>query len=210
MIEKAIRRGRPADPALQQQRREKLLDAAYELLRHKSYRSITIRELADRAGTQSAMIHYYFGGKEDLFLCLLKRIGRQQSDLLRAALDAPDPIKAFIETSLAYFSHNPPVIRLLVDEVLGGDSRLKDAFIEIMPKRMAKMLPQLIEHQQQTGRLRPELDAKWVAFSLISLILMPFIGAPGREQGWNISNDELCDPRWAEHIHRLFTEGVKS
>ncbi|WP_315982105.1 helix-turn-helix domain-containing protein [Aliamphritea spongicola] len=61
------KRGRPTDPALQEKRREDLLDAAFELLRHKSYRSITIRELASQANTQSAMIKYYFNDKQECF-----------------------------------------------------------------------------------------------------------------------------------------------
>ncbi|MEH6824232.1 MAG: TetR/AcrR family transcriptional regulator [Motiliproteus sp.] len=208
--QKTIKRGRPADPALQHQRKQDLLDAAFELLRHKSYRGITIRDLADAAGTQSAMIKYYFGDKQGLFLALLERLATQQLSAFQAVLSAPDPIKAFIATSLEFFAQNPPVIRLLIDEVLSGDSQLQQAFIELMPKRMARLLPQLIDAQQQAGRLRQDLDPKWAAFSLISLTLTPFMLAPVREQAWNISNDEVSSSRWVGHIYRLFIEGVRA
>lgn len=206
---KLIKRGRPADPGLQHQRKQELLDAAFELLRHKSYRSISIRELADAAGTQSAMIKYYFGDKQGLFLALLEQIATKQLAAFQAVLSAPDPMKAFITTSLAFFAQNPPVVRLVIDEVLSGDSPLQQGFIELIPTRMARLLPQLINAQQQAGRLRQDLDPKWAAFSLVSLILTPFILAPVREQAWNIRNDEVSSSRWVDHIYRLFMEGVR-
>ncbi|MEH6472746.1 MAG: TetR/AcrR family transcriptional regulator [Halopseudomonas sp.] len=203
------KRGRPADPALQEARKQDLIHAAYELLRHKSYRSITIRDLASQAGTQSAMIKYYFGDKQGLFVAMLERVAQLQLSAFQAVLSAPNPIKAFIETSLQFFSQNPSLVRLITDEVLSSDSPLKKAYIEILPKRMAVLLPELILAQQQTGRLRTDMDAKWAAFSLVNLILTPFIIAPVRQDVWGIADDELCSSQWAAHIYRLFTEGVR-
>lgn len=205
-----IKRGRPADRALREKRKSDLIGAAAELLRHKSYRSITIRELASEAGTQPAMIKYYFGDKLGLFLALLEQISNQQIASFEAILHSPNPIKAFIENALAFFSQNPPVLRLLIDDMLNMDSELKQALIEVHPKRMADRLPELIIAQQQAGLLRADLDPKWAAFSLISLILTPFITAPVREQAWNISNEELSSERWADHLYQLFSAGVQS
>lgn len=202
------KRGRPADPALQEVRKQELIDAAYELLRHSSYRRITIRDLAREAGTQSAMIKYYFGDKQGLFLAMLEQVARQHLCAFQALLSAPDPIKAFIETTLQFFANNPSIIRLVTDEVLQGDSPLRQAFLDMLPKRMAVLLPELIMAQQRLGLMRKDMDPKWVAFSLINLILTPFIIAPERKEVWTISDAELCSSRWAAHIYQLFTLGV--
>lgn len=206
----ASKRGRPVDPQLQAQRREDLLDAAFELLRQQDYRSITIRDLAAQAGTQSAMIKYYFGNKRGLFLALLERISATQFANVQAVLSAPDPIRAFIETTLTFFEDNPQIVRLMTTEVLSGDSELQQDLIDMMPKKMAALLPTLIESQQQAGRLRADLDPKWTAFSLVSLILTPFLGAPIRQLAWNISDEQINSPAWADHIYRLFIEGVRA
>ena len=204
------KRGRPVDPQLQAKRRENLLDAAFELLRHQDYRSITIRDLAAQAGTQSAMIKYYFGNKRGLFLALLERISAKQFTNVQAVLSAPDPIRAFIEITLSFFENNPQIVRLMTTEVLSGDSELQQDLIEMMPKKMAALLPTLIESQQQAGRLRADLDPKWTAFSLVSLILTPFLGAPIRQHAWNISDAQINSPAWTDHIYRLFIEGVRT
>ncbi|MFT6914490.1 MAG: AcrR family transcriptional regulator [Motiliproteus sp.] len=208
MSESLTKRGRPTDPRLQEARKQDLIDAAYALLRHSSYRRITIRDLANEAGTQSAMIKYYFGDKQGLFLALLERVARQHLSAFEALRSAPDPIKAFIETSLQFFSNNPSIIRLVTDEVLHGDSPLRQAFLDMLPKRMAVLLPQLIVAQQQLGLMRQDLNPKWTAFSLINLILTPFIIAPERKEVWTISDAELCSSHWAAHIYHLFTLGT--
>ncbi len=201
-------RGRPADPALQEKRREDLLDAAFELLRHKSYRSITIRELAAQANTQSAMIKYYFTDKQGLFLALLERISEQQKSDFDAVREADEPLKVFISRSVTFFAKNQPVTRLIADEVIAGDSDLKKVFIATLPKRTADMLPALIEAEQQAGRVRADMNPKWLGFSLLNMIITPFVAVPVREQVWHISHEEIASDIWAEHVYRIFTEGA--
>jgi len=43
-------RGRPSDPGVQQERKTRLIEAAHKLLTEKSFRNITIREIASEAG----------------------------------------------------------------------------------------------------------------------------------------------------------------
>ncbi|MEH6626705.1 MAG: TetR/AcrR family transcriptional regulator [Motiliproteus sp.] len=206
----AVKRGRPVDPKLQEQRKDDLLNAALELLLHKSYRSITIRDLASTAGTQSAMIKYYFGDKEGLFLAMLERIASKQVLEYQTLLDGPEPIKPFVESALRFFSQNPAFVRFVTDEIMSKDSALRDAFVEMMPKRMAKILPEMISKQQQAGRLRSDLDPQWAAFSLMNLIMTPFIMAPVRDLVWNIDHQDVSSAEWAEHIYRLFIQGVQA
>lgn len=200
--------GRPRDEALQKVRKDSLLDAAYALLAEKSYRSITIREIAKRAGMQSAMISYYFGDKEGLFMALLDRVAQRNFSQFEGALEADNPIKAFIHRGLSVFADLQPIVRLVVDEILTQQSRLRDRFVELMPQRMARMLPALIQAQQARGLLRTQLDPKWTAFSLMSLMITPFLAAPVRKDTWQISDETVSSEAWAEHIYQLFMQGA--
>ena len=202
------KRGRPTDPALQEKRREDLLDAAFELLRHKSYRSITIRELASQANTQSAMIKYYFNDKQGVFLALLERVSQQQQEDFAAVKASDEPLKMFISRSVKFFAKNQPITRLIADDVIAGDSELKKVFIATLPKRTAEMLPELIAAEQKAGRIKGDMNPKWLGFSLINMIITPFVAVPVREQVWQISHDEIASDAWAEHVYRIFTEGA--
>ena len=47
--------------------RESILDAAEDLFSKHGFYGVTIREVAREAGVDTALVHYYFGAKRDLF-----------------------------------------------------------------------------------------------------------------------------------------------
>jgi AcrR family transcriptional regulator len=202
-------RGRPQDPEIQQQRKDKLIAAAHTLLKRKSFRSITIRELAAEAGVQSSMISYYFGDKEALFIAMLEQISAHHFSNLALLSEHPQPLKSFIRAMLEHFEHNHSIGRMLMDDVLEEPSALAERFIELFPKQMVDFLPALIEREQNNGLFRQDLNPRWAAFSLINMIIMPFFADPIREQTWRISRKEIASQAWADHIYQLFILGAK-
>ena len=56
---------------------EALLDAAEQLLVEVGYAGITTRKLAERAGVNHGLVHYYFGSMEDLLLRVVERFTEQ-------------------------------------------------------------------------------------------------------------------------------------
>jgi AcrR family transcriptional regulator len=52
---------------------EALLDAAESLLVEVGYAGITVRRLAERAGVNHGLVHYYFGSMQDLLLQVVER-----------------------------------------------------------------------------------------------------------------------------------------
>jgi AcrR family transcriptional regulator len=71
-----------------------LLDAAEQLLIEVGYAGITVRKLAERAGVNHGLVHYYFGSMEDLLLRVIERFTDRLVDRQRAMYAAPTP---FIE-----------------------------------------------------------------------------------------------------------------
>lgn len=208
MNKKVTSRGRPVNLTVQQERKTRLMEAAYTLLQEKSYRSITIREIADQAAMQSAMISYYFGDKQSLFIALLERLAEKQFIQFQKIFEDTNPIKAFIFMAVHYFANNGAITRLIADEILFQSSPLCDRFIDLFPKRMAAVLPDLIKEQQQLGLYRTDADPTWTAFALMTMIIMPYIGTTVRQRAWNISDREVSSEAWAEHIYQLFSAGV--
>ena len=63
------RRGRPpkAQAKAAGETRDLILDAAEDLFSKHGFYGVTIREVAREAGVDTALVHYYFGAKRDLF-----------------------------------------------------------------------------------------------------------------------------------------------
>ena len=65
------------------QRRDQILDAASALLAERPYDEVSIEDIASAAGVTRGLVHHYFGGRYELYIALLKRIGNQREDELR-------------------------------------------------------------------------------------------------------------------------------
>jgi AcrR family transcriptional regulator len=67
------RRGRPTKDTIKQDAQEKILDAAEDHFSKHGFYGVTIREVAQQAGVDTALLHYYFGSKQGLFDAVFRR-----------------------------------------------------------------------------------------------------------------------------------------
>jgi AcrR family transcriptional regulator len=83
------RRVAPASVA-RQQTEEAFLDAAERLLVSVGYAGISTRAVADEAGANHGLVHYYFGSMESLLVRVLERFTERLIARQRAMYAAPD------------------------------------------------------------------------------------------------------------------------
>ncbi len=67
-----------------------LMDAAEHLLYEVGYAGVTTRAVAERAGVNHGLVHYYFGSMEELLSQTLERFVDQLAEALEALYDDPD------------------------------------------------------------------------------------------------------------------------
>ena len=65
-----------------EQRRETILDAANALFAERAYDEVSIEDIARSAGVTRGLVHHYFGGRKDVYIGLLERLGAQREDQL--------------------------------------------------------------------------------------------------------------------------------
>jgi AcrR family transcriptional regulator len=65
------------------QRREQILDAANALFAERAYEDVSIEDIARAAGVTRGLVHHYFGGRKDVYVGLLERLGAQREERLR-------------------------------------------------------------------------------------------------------------------------------
>ena len=68
------------DPAT---RREQILDAANELFAERGYSDVTIGDIAQGSGVARGLVHHYFGGRNEVYVALLERLGDVREEALR-------------------------------------------------------------------------------------------------------------------------------
>lgn len=85
----AARRGRPKKTreAGAGETRDSILNAAEDLFSKHGFYGVTIREVAREAGVDTALVHYYFGAKKDLFDAVFIRRAEVWNNERVAAID---------------------------------------------------------------------------------------------------------------------------
>lgn len=74
-----------------------ILDATEEIILESGYAAVSSRSVAGRVGIQPPHLHYYFPTIDDLFVAVLRRRSSQSVERMTAALDSPEPLRAWWE-----------------------------------------------------------------------------------------------------------------
>src|SRR6516164_4947415 len=81
---------------------EALLDAAERLLVDLGYAGITTRRLAEEAGVNHGLVHYYFGSNENLLVRALERFTKRLIDRQRELYTADLPFAEKWRTAMRH------------------------------------------------------------------------------------------------------------
>ena len=162
-------------------RREQILDAAFEEFANKGFRGATIKSIAQAAKLQSpALIYWYFPTKEDLFQAVLG----VYAPIMRAVLD-PAPLlerppeevlpllaRAYLAT--ADRPHAARLLRLIIPEVVRRPE-MADLIGKNAIGRVLGFLTTYLARQVEAGRLRPH-DVRAGARAFMGMLLPQMAG----------------------------------
>ena len=81
---------------------EALLDAAERLLVEVGYAGITTRRLAEEAGVNHGLVHYYFGSNENLLVRALERFTERMIERQRALYASDEPFVEKWRTAMRF------------------------------------------------------------------------------------------------------------
>lgn len=107
---KPVKSGRRAPRTAELERRTALLSAAFQEVAERGFSSVTLEDIADRAGVSKGITLYYFESKEalfrELFQWLIERIHRQMREAVAGAGDALARMHALIDVVFASPARN--------------------------------------------------------------------------------------------------------
>jgi len=201
-------RGRPKDIHKQEEQKQKLIDAARILMREKSYRSVTIRDIGAAAGVNSAMVNYYFGGKETLFHAAIHDMTLTTFSQISDIINVEKPIRPFMEFIVKTMNEDKGLAKFIHDEILNENYPFRDKFLAGFPSKVAELLPQLVERELAAHQISSSINVKYAAFNLMSMMIMPYLASPIRIGSWKIQDTELCEEQWIEHLYQQFMHGI--
>ncbi|MFA7140876.1 MAG: TetR/AcrR family transcriptional regulator [Proteiniphilum sp.] len=155
---------------------EKIIRAADKIFTQKGYAATRTREIAEEAGTNLALLNYYFGSKEKLF----KQVVREK---LRLLLSAIGPIASDenipIDDKIRKITENYTTLLLANEElplfILNEWSVNKNLFADLI-RNTRQMAQPVIEKQLRENGI--EITAEDLIVNTLGMILFPFIAKP--------------------------------
>lgn len=101
--------------------REKIFRAASEIFEEKGQSGARMQEIADKAGINKALLHYYFRSKDQLFkavfMVLLEKMFDKIISILSKDISFKDKIRMFLDEHIEFMIKNPKLPLFLLNEM---------------------------------------------------------------------------------------------
>lgn len=159
---------------------QRIFDAAHEVFTQKGMDGAKMQEIADRAGINKALLHYYYRSKEKLYEAVAKAVLGRAVPAVRQVIESDLPleekIRRFVETYIDVVAKNTFIQLFIISEI----NKHPEHFVNsILPKELPKpeVFFRQVEAEIEAGRIRP-IKPQHLIVNTISMCIFPFVGKP--------------------------------
>ncbi len=163
--------------------REKILKAARQVFVEKGIDGARMQEIADLAGVNKALLHYYYSSKENLYQEIIESIFSQffqnVTQIINSAHSIEEQIRFFIDEHVNFIEQNRDFLKLLGFELLRGNDSFFEKFEQTIknqfqfPQRLSSLLLKGMEE----GTIRKHSPMQTI-ISVVSMDVFYFFALP--------------------------------
>ena len=159
---------------------ERILEAARVVFHEQGYAGARMQAIADRAGINKSMLHYYYRSKDKLFEGIFRTSLMQVLAPAIAVLNADLPLRVkierFVHSYIDQIVAHPHVPAFVLDELRRHPDRLKQ-FAGEHAQRMFPRFAAEIREAVDRGEIQP-IQPEHVLANIVALCVFPFIARP--------------------------------
>lgn len=167
---------------------QRILDAARRVFLQRGTAGARMKEIAEMAGVNQALLHYYFRSKERLAEAVFLQAGRQLLPRVIALLGSEVPIEEKVEQvihiELDRLSRAPYLPGYLLSELHQNPGRVHQLVAAMtgmdaagVGPRVLATLKQQIDARVRAGTMRPIAPEQFIV-NLLALCIFPFAAKP--------------------------------
>ena len=180
--EQAVARSLDSARTRAENRIQRFLDAALELMRDSDSKEFTVQEVVERSGQSLRSFYQYFGGKHELLLALFEESVRTTADHLRARIaEEPDPLERLHRFVVEYYRLCRPATTGKTSKRMTGPTQVLVEFAQKLltahPDDAARayvplktLLGELLDETIEAGVVRADLRRTSVAGTMLEVI----------------------------------------
>lgn len=172
----------------------KILEAAKKVFVRDGMTGARMQDIADEAGINKALLHYYFRNKELLFEKIFIEAAHQIFPRVNAIFHADQPlfekIENFVDTYITIVMDNPYLPLFVLTEINRDPVRFLEKIWPNNSKPNPLPLIRQIETEVAAGKIRP-IDPANLVVNMMSLVVFPFVGRPMIQHIVGIDNNKF-------------------
>jgi len=199
-------------------KKDHILDVAERVFSELGFDGASTRTISGEAGVNMAMLNYYFGSKEGLFLAVFHRKIISFQDLLKnlgsdESMTAWDKVEKYIELYTQRVVTNNCFQKLLYQELSMQRRRgeLSDQIVDILMKNVAEVHKILTEGIKK-GEFKKDIDVELVIATIYGtknfIVNSPHLTS--KVMGFDIQNDKVLEEQLKPRIEVYLKTLLKS
>lgn len=157
-----------------------ILDAAKDVFQAKGMDGARMQEIADKAGINKAMLHYYYRSKQLLFEAVFKNafalLAPQLNTILNDDSSIEDKIRNFTSDYTTFMMKHPYLPNFIINEL----NRNEDFILKLKDNTGFPNLEKFkasVDAEVSKGLIKP-IDADQLFVNILALNIFPFLGKP--------------------------------
>ncbi len=161
-------------PKAPEANRARILAAAIAEFASRGFEGASMDAIAARTRTTRALINYYFGSKEELYLAVLGRVYAEireaENELDLGNLPPVEAMRRIVEFTYNYYVEHEYFVRLVVAENQAKGLHMKRSpALRTLNRPIVETLAAVIARGQDEGVFRPDLDPIEVHMAIAAL-----------------------------------------
>jgi AcrR family transcriptional regulator len=188
MVKPVSKRTRRREPERDGDTERRILDAAHVVFLRSGTAGARTQEIADEAGVNSALLHYYFRSKERLAEAVFRRAASELfplvAGILQSDLPLEEKVRKVISVELDRLSQTPYLPAYVLSELAYHPERIHQLLAAVTGARpdalgetvLTRMQGQ-IRAEVRAGRMRAIAPEQFLV-NLLSLCIFPFAAQP--------------------------------
>lgn len=189
----------------------RIMEAATVLFANKGLSGVSIRELAEAAQVNSALIFYHFGGKEQLYGVVLEaqyeEVQSGLSSIPANQLSATEKMRYYAQMVAKIHHKNPYLVQFMHAEIL-HPTVFFETIVQKKILEIYQVLVEIIKEGIAKGEFRSNIDPQNAAVSLAGIINFYFISQPILGKVLAITTD--YPEQYAKEAIEIYLKGVSA
>jgi AcrR family transcriptional regulator len=175
-------------PSVDGHTEQRILDAAHAVFLRRGTAGARMQEIADEAGVNKALLHYYFRSKNRLSEAVFQRVGLRLLPpvitILGSDAEIEEKVARVVAIELEQLARSPFVPAYIISEINQHPDRVRQ-FVKTMTglevdgviPHVREKLDKQLKARARAGTLRP-ISAEQFVINLLSLCVFPFAARP--------------------------------